>query len=70
MRTIPCCFTVFLATISPAAPVIYSLRFAIAFKFWAFIFCHLVPVTKINLYQGVVSDSWTVKLLKMGSHSK
>ena len=46
MRTVPCCFTVFLVTISPTAAVIYSLKFVIVLNFWAFIFSHSVPVTE------------------------
>ena len=46
MRTVPCCFTVFLVTISPTGAVIYSLKFAIVLNFWAFIFSHSVPVTE------------------------
>ena len=46
MRTIYCWFTVFLMTTIPTTLVIYSLKFVIVFKFWAFIFSHLVPVAE------------------------
>ena len=70
MRTVPCCFTVFLMTLRPTDPVIYLLKLVIVFNFGTFIFSHSVQSLKINMYQGVVSNNWTVKLLKMGSHSK
>ena len=33
MRTVPCCFTIFLVTGSPTTPVIYSLKFLVVFNF-------------------------------------
>ena len=45
MRTISSCFTVFLVTIIPTAPVIYSLKFVV-FNFRVFIFSHSIPVTE------------------------
>ena len=59
-------------TASPTTPVIYSLKCLVVFNFWALIFQHSVAVTalKISLYQGLVSDSWRLKLLKIGPHLK
>ena len=33
MGTVSCCFTVFLVTMSPTAPVIFSLKVVIVFNF-------------------------------------
>ena len=33
MRTVFCCFTIFLVTASLTAPVIYSLKFVVVFNF-------------------------------------
>ena len=45
MRTVSCCFTLFLVTTSSTTPVIYLLKFVIVFNFWAFIFSHSAEVT-------------------------
>ena len=33
MRTVSCCVAIFIVTIIPTTPVIYSLKFVIAFNF-------------------------------------
>ena len=33
MRTVSCCFTIFLVTASPTSPVIYSLKILVVFDF-------------------------------------
>ena len=53
MRTVSCCFEVFLVTASPRTPVIYSLKFVIVFNFWPFIFSHLVEVNENQSILGL-----------------
>ena len=45
MKTVSCCFTLFLVPTSSTTPVIYSLKFVIAFIFGAFILSHTVAAT-------------------------
>ena len=73
MKTVSCCFAVFLVTTNPATSVIYSLKFVSVLQFLGTNFLtHLAAVTavKINLYYGLVSDSWTLKMLKIEPLSK
>ena len=53
MKTVSCCFILFLVPTSPTTPVIYSLKFVIAFIFWAFIFYHTVAVTENESLLGL-----------------
>ena len=70
MKTVSCCFILFLVPTSPTTPVIYSLKFVIAFIFWAFIFSHTVAVTENESLLGLGFDSWRMMLLKIGPDSK
>ena len=53
MRTVYFYFTVFLVTTNPTTLVIYSLKFVIAFNFWAFIFSLSVPVSENEPLSGL-----------------
>ena len=37
MKTVSCCFALFLVTASPTTPLIYSLKFLIVFNIWVLI---------------------------------
>ena len=67
MKTVSCCFAIFLVTASPATPVIYSLKFLIIFNIWVLILLRSVAAitVKISVYEGLVFDSCMPKLLKI-----
>ena len=49
MKTVSCCFAIFLVTASPTAPVIYSLKFLIVFNIWALILLLSVAAITVKI---------------------
>ena len=69
MRRVSCSFIIFLMTLGPTTPLIYSLKFhvvsnSLTIDFIAFSSLHH------SSQQSPMSDSGMMKLLKIGFHSK